>query len=91
MAFFRDHPGEPVPEEKTFSGSAREDNRETHRPCRWAPLHWANQRPTFIIRHFYAESPSCRNPPTLFWLGTGTKYAGLHTQWRAFPLKLSVN
>jgi len=26
----------------------------------------------------YAGCPSCRNPP---WLGTGTKYAGLHT-WR---------
>ena len=24
---------------------------------------------------------SCRNPPNLSWLGTSTKYAGLHTQW----------
>jgi len=31
--------------------------------------------------HFYARCPSCRNPPNLSWLGTGTKYAGLHTQW----------
>jgi len=30
----------------------------------------------------YATCLSCRNPPTLSWLGTGTKYAGLHTQWR---------
>jgi len=30
---------------------------------------------------FYARCPSCRNPPNLSWLGTGTKYAGLHT-WR---------
>jgi len=28
---------------------------------------------------FYAGCPSCRNPPNLSWLGTGTKYAGLHT------------
>jgi len=30
---------------------------------------------------FYAGCPSCRNPSSLSWLGTGTKYAGLHT-WR---------
>ena len=31
--------------------------------------------------HFNAGCPSCHNPPTLSWLGTCTKYAGLHTQW----------
>jgi len=31
--------------------------------------------------HFYARCPSWQNPPNLSWLGTGTKYAGLHTQW----------
>jgi len=41
-----------------------------------------NQRPTSFIPHFYAGSPSCRKPPTLSLIGTGTKYAGLHTQWR---------
>jgi len=30
---------------------------------------------------FYAGCPSCRNPPTLSWIGTNTKYSGLHT-WR---------
>jgi len=30
---------------------------------------------------FYAGCPSCRNPPNLSWLGTGTKYVGQHT-WR---------
>jgi len=30
---------------------------------------------------FYAGCPSCGNPPNLFCLGIGTKYAGLHTQW----------
>jgi len=30
---------------------------------------------------FDAKCLSCRNPPNLSWLGTGTKYAGLHT-WR---------
>ena len=32
--------------------------------------------------HFHARCPSCCNPPDLSWLGAGTKYAGLHTQWR---------
>jgi len=31
--------------------------------------------------HFYAGYPSCSNPPNLSWHGTGTNYAGLHTQW----------
>jgi len=33
---------------------------------------------------FYAGCPSLGNPPTLSWLGTGTKYAGLNTQWLGF-------
>jgi len=31
--------------------------------------------------NFYAGWPSSHNPPNLSWLGTGTKYAGLHTRW----------
>ena len=31
--------------------------------------------------HFYAGCPSCHNPPTLSWLGSRTKQAGLHAQW----------
>jgi len=31
--------------------------------------------------YFCAGCPSCCNPPNLSWLGTGTKYDGLHTQW----------
>jgi len=34
--------------------------------------------------HFYVGCPSCCNPPNLYCLGTGTKYAGLHTQWHGF-------
>jgi len=33
--------------------------------------------------HFYAGCPSWYNPPNLSWLGTGTKYVGLHTRWLA--------
>jgi len=32
--------------------------------------------------HFYTGYPSCCNPPTLSWLGTGIKYAGVHAQLR---------
>ena len=35
--------------------------------------------------HFYARCSSCHNSPNLSWLGTGTKYAGLHTRWLALP------
>ena len=35
----------------------------------------------YHLHHFYARCPSWHNPPNLSWLGTGTKYAGLHTQW----------
>jgi len=34
--------------------------------------------------NFYAGCPSCHNPPNLSWLGTGTKYAGLHTKWLGY-------
>jgi len=33
------------------------------------------------LHNFYAGCPSLHNPPNLSWLGTGTKYAGLHTWW----------
>jgi len=34
--------------------------------------------------HFYAGCPSCGNHPNLSWLVTGTKYAGLHMEWRGW-------
>jgi len=50
------------------------------------PTIWLGGTPSGLISdpppsfpHFYAGCPSCRNPPTLSWLRTGTKYAGLHT------------
>jgi len=36
-----------------------------------------NSDPSPSSPHFYARCPSCRNLPTLPWLGTGTKYAAL--------------
>jgi len=32
-------------------------------------------------QHLYTGCPSLHNPPSLSWLGTGTKYVGLHTWW----------
>ena len=38
-----------------------------------------NRCPNFCHpHHFYVGCPSWHNPPYLSWLGTGTKYAGLH-------------
>jgi len=84
-ALFLDHLGEPVPEEKKKSSGllcAREDNRGRHTNHRVGATASGliNNPPS--SPHFYARCPSCRNPPTLSWLGTGTKYASLHTQWR---------
>jgi len=41
------------------------------------------------LHRFYAGCPSLHNPPNLSWLGTGTKYSGLHIRWltRVFPNK----
>ena len=76
-------------------------HRQTHRQSGSAPLHpdyysiLTSQQPTSLIPHFYARCPSCHNPSNLSWLGTGTKYAGLHTQWLGWgsassPLKFAT-
>jgi len=49
-----------------------------------------NSNPPPSPPHFYARCPSCHNPPTLSWLGTGTKYAGLHTQWRGLFIMAAI-
>ena len=70
--------------QKKSSGlySARDDirGRHTDNPAGCHSIR-ANQLPTSLIPQFYAGYLSCCNPPNLSWLGTGTKYAGLHTQW----------
>jgi len=82
MALLRDSPDEPVPKEIFFwtlwcKGDIKAD---TGNPDGRHSIQ-TNQRPTSLIRHFYAGCPSCHNLPKLSWLGTGTKYAGLHTHW----------
>ena len=69
-------------QKKKSSGlyGAREDNRAD------TPTIWLGATPPGLISdappsspHFYAGCPSCRNPPNLSWLETGTIYAALHT------------
>ena len=40
--------------------------------------------PPPLSPHFCAGCHSCGNPPKLSWLGTGTTYTGLHTQWLGY-------
>jgi len=54
-----------------------------------APTIWMDCHPIQTNRclqlchphHFYAGCPSLHNPTNLSWLGSGTKYAGLHTHY----------
>ena len=56
---------------------------------------WLGTTPSRLISdppsHFYTRCPSCHNPPILSWLGTGTKYTGLHSQWLGYPCDKAVN
>jgi len=81
--FFQDQPGKLVPE-LTFTVQGKITDADT-------PTIWLGTTPSTLISdpppsspHFYIGCPSCYNPPNLSWLGTGTKYAGLHTQWRDY-------
>jgi len=71
---------------------AREDNRgrNTNHPAS-RQSNQTNQRPTSAIPDFYAGCSSCQNPATLSWLGTGTKYVGLHNQWRGYHQSILKN
>jgi len=78
---FQDYQGEPG---KRTSGlhCARKDNRQTHWKSSWVSHHpdWS----TTYLRHppiFTPDALPVTTLPNLSWLGTGTKYAGLHTQW----------
>jgi len=54
----------------------------------------SDPHPSSPLPNFYAGCPSCCNHSSFSWFGTGTKYAGLHTQWRgvmgADPTKTSI-
>ena len=70
--------------QKKSSGlyGAREDNRGRHNDHPAGPHSIrTNQQPTSIIPPFSCRIPFLPQPSTLSWLGTGNKYAGLHTQW----------
>jgi len=81
--FFRDHQGEPVPEENFWTswckGRLTEADTLIIRLDATSSGLISDSPPSSA--YFYAGCPSCRNPPNLSWLGTCTKYADLHTQW----------
>jgi len=84
MGLFPRLPGEPCPK-KSSSGlyGARGDirGRRTDNPAERHSIR-TNQWPTFIIPPFLHWMPFLQQPSHFIWLATGTKYAGLHTQWR---------
>ena len=81
--FFRECPGEPVPEENFLldfmvQGEITEADTLTIRMGA-TPSGLISNPPSSPV--FYAGCPSCRNRPTLSWHGTGTKCAGLRTYY----------
>jgi len=62
-----------------------EDNRGTHTD-HLAGHHSIriNQRPTSIVPLFLGQMPFLLQPCQFILLGTGTKYAGWHTQWLGY-------
>ena len=89
LDFVQDNPGELVPK-GTFCHHLdflmqNEDNtgKYINNPDELPPTQ-TNWCPHVCHpHHFCAGCSSWHNPPNLSWLGTGTKYAGLHTQWLA--------
>jgi len=87
-SFFRNYPGEQAPEEillLDFMVQGKITEAETPTIRKSATPSGPISDPPPSYPHFYAGCPSCHNLTTLPWLGTGTKYAGLHTQWRGLP------
>ena len=87
--FFRDYPGEPVPEKIFWTFRVQRKITEADTLTIWldATPFWLISDPPPSSPHFCTGCPSCHNPPTLSWVGTGTKYAGLHTQWHgSYPV-----
>jgi len=86
--FFRDYPGELVPKEIffwTFMVQGKiTDNTPTIRLGATPSRLISNPPPS--SPHFYTRCLSCRNPPNLSWLATGTKYAGLHLWGKGAPI-----
>jgi len=80
--FFRDYPGESVPEELEEVSSSglysarRERGTHTNSPGGRHSIRTNQQPPPSLIFTLDALPATMGN---LSWLGTGTKYAGLHT------------
>jgi len=76
--------------QKRTSGlyGARKDNRGRHTD-HLGGRHSIRTNQRFLPPSiFFAGCPSGRNPPNLSWLGTGTKYAGLRSQWHGLDVRV---
>jgi len=84
LDFVRDNPGELVPEDAfrhlldfpVHMKITQADTPTFRMDCHALQTNWCLH--LCHPHHFYAGCPSWHNPPNLSWLGTGTKYAGLH-------------
>jgi len=62
--FFRDHPGDPVPEENIWTLWCKGRlTRQTHRPSGWAPLHPDQPVPTSTILPIFFRGQMPFLPP----------------------------
>jgi len=83
MALFPDYPDQELPQEIIWTFMVQGKITEADTPI----IREGATASGLIIdtppssHHFYATCPSCHNPPTLLWLVTRKKYAGLHIQW----------
>jgi len=84
--FFLDHQREPVPEESFTVLGRITRGRHTDNPGGRHSIRTNQQSTSINPTHFYAGRPSCRNPPNLSWLGTGTGIC-----WIAHPRGLIHN
>jgi len=77
-----------MPSSGLYGQGGDNKGRCTDNPAGRHPIR-TNQCPHLHHRHhFYVGCHPCHNPPNLSWHGTGTKYAGLHTQWLSRSIKL---
>ena len=91
--FFQDYPDELVQEEIIFCAFMVQGKITEA----YTPTIRLGATPSGLISDRPLSSPPflCQTPfllqlsPTLSWLGSGTKYAGLHTQWHGFDADVS--
>jgi len=92
LDYVRDNLGQPVPEgtfRHLLDFLVQNEDNTIWMDCHPIQTNWC---PHLYHPHhfFYAGCLSLHNPPNLSWLGTGTKYAGLHTWWLGCQLSKAI-